>query len=399
MTSEPRSLELVFFDAGGGHRNAAFALKEVMAERYPHWRVDLVNLQEILEPIDLYHRVTGHPSQSFYNALLKRGWTLGSLQMLRALQKGIQLYSDHIEEVLRGHWREVEPDLVVSIIPNFNGVMFRALRQVHPAIPYVTVMTDLADCPPHFWQEKQDQFIICGTDMAAGQAAAAGYPPDRIFQASGMILKPSFYRQSHGDRRLEREKLGIDPDLPTALIMFGGYGATTSARIVDRLERSGLQLQTIVMCGHNDKLRAALEDRKSCLAVGYTNAVPDYMRLADFFIGKPGPGSLSEALHLGLPAIVECNMLTMPQERYNAEWLVEQNLGIVIKDFRQIAGAVELLLGDGRLEQFRRNARCLGNRAVYEIPAMLDRIIGAGGVAESAIDAAEGPRRASLIPR
>jgi 1,2-diacylglycerol 3-beta-galactosyltransferase len=379
LNSEPRSLELIFFDAGGGHRNAAFALKEVMAERYPHWCVDLVNLQEILEPVDLYYRVTGHPSQSFYNALLKRGWTLGSLQMLRALQKGIQLYSETIEEELRLHWQTAQPDLVVSMIPNFNGVMFRALRQVHPDTPYVTVMTDLADCPPHFWQEKQDQFIVCGTDMAARQARAAGYPPEHILQTSGMILKPGFYRQSHADRRLERQKLGLDPDLPTALIMFGGYGAATAAKIVDRLDRAGLRLQTIVLCGHNDKLRTALADRKSCLAIGYTNAVAEYMRLADFFIGKPGPGSLTEGLHLGLPAIVECNMRTMPQERYNTEWLVERQLGIVIKDFRRIAEAVEELLSDDRLQQFRRNAARLDNRAVYEIPAMLERIMASKG--------------------
>jgi 1,2-diacylglycerol 3-beta-galactosyltransferase len=372
-------LDLVFFDAGGGHRSAASALREVMAERYPHWDVRLINLQEILEPVDLLHRVTGHQSQDFYNALLKRGWTLGSQQLLRGLQKGIQLYSSPIEEVLREHWRDARLDLVVSIIPNFNGVMFRALKQVHPQIPYVTVMTDLADCPPNFWQEKQDQFIVCSTDMAARQAAAAGYRPGRIFRASGMILKPSFYGQPGADRRLERARLGIDPDLPTALIMFGGYGAATSAKIVDRLERSGTQLQTIVMCGHNDKLQAALKGRKFCHAVGYTNSVPDYMRLADFFIGKPGPGSLSEALHLGLPAIVERNMRTMPQERYNAEWLVEQNLGVVVKDFRRIAEAVRFLLSGDRLQQFRRNAERLNNRAVYEIPEMFDRIMSANG--------------------
>lgn len=89
MKPAARNLELVYFDAGGGHRSAAVALREVIAERHPDWRVELVNLQEVLEPVDLFHKVTGRQSQSFYNALLKRGWTFGSLQMLRALQKGI----------------------------------------------------------------------------------------------------------------------------------------------------------------------------------------------------------------------------------------------------------------------------------------------------------------------
>jgi len=40
-----RALELLFFDAGGGHRSVAIALLAVLAEQAPHWRVQLVDLQ------------------------------------------------------------------------------------------------------------------------------------------------------------------------------------------------------------------------------------------------------------------------------------------------------------------------------------------------------------------
>ena len=369
------TLEFFFFDAGGGHRAAAIALKEVIADQYPGWRIELVNLQELLDPVDMFRRVTGPPSQDFYNAILKRGWTFGSKAMLRTLQRGIRFYTPNFEEVLEQHWQTSRPDLVVSLIPNFNGILFRALRRVHAAVPYVTIMTDLADFPPHFWLEKQAQYIVCGTDRAVAQAAAAGYPAERTFQTSGMILKPLFYRAAAGDRREARAALGLDPDLPTALIMFGGYGSKSAERIVERLARSELAVQTIVICGHNEKLRAALQGRPGCHAVGFTDRVPDFMRLADFFIGKPGPGSISEALHMGLPVIIERNRMTMPQERPNTEWVEERQLGIVIRDFKQIADAVQTLLTDGRLEQFRANAARLNNRAVYEIPAMLERIL------------------------
>jgi UDP-N-acetylglucosamine:LPS N-acetylglucosamine transferase len=237
------------------------------------------------------------------------------------------------------------------------------------------VMTDLADFPPHFWLEKQDQFMICGTDRAVEQAQAAGYRPERIFKSSGMILKPIFYRQMTEDRCAARKAVGLDPDLPTALVMFGGYGSKTAEKIVNRLARSDLPLQTIVMCGHNEKLRAALEGTPDCHAVGFTDRVPDFMRMADFFIGKPGPGSISEALHMGLPVIIERNNLTMPQERYNTDWVSEKEVGVVIRDFKRIGEAVRFLLTEGRLDQFRENARRLDNRAVYEIPVMLERIM------------------------
>ena len=63
---------------------------------------------------------------------------------------------------------------------------------------------------------------------------------------------------------------------------------------------------------------------------GFTREVPRFMRLADFFIGKPGPGSISEAVAMGLPVIIERNHWTLPQERYNADWVEEQGVGIAL---------------------------------------------------------------------
>ncbi len=378
MNAFSPSLEFFYFDAGGGHRSAATALQNVIAERFPNWRIEMINLQELLQPIDPMFRVTGIPSQDVYNTMIKRGWTYGSHAMLRGLQQGIKLCASQMEDLLQQHWEgSPRPDLVVSLIPNFNGVMFRALKQIHPNVPYVTIMTDLADYPPHFWQEKQDQYIICGSNKAVKQAHARGYHQEKIFQVSGMILKPGFYLNDARDRRLEREKLGLDPDLPTALIMFGGNGSKVSIKIVKGLKNSGFKLQSIVLCGNNEELREKLQKRKLCYTVGFTDNVPYYMRLADFFIGKPGPGSISEALHIGLPVIVERNKRTIPQERYNTEWLEKSKVGIVIKSFKRkrTRKAIELLLKDNTLEQFRQNAQRLNNRAVYEIPNVLERII------------------------
>lgn len=376
----PRQLEFFYIDAGGGHRSAAVALHDIIKELFPQWEVNLVNLfRDVLRPIDPVHRVTRtYHAEDIYNVMLKQGWTYGFKTMLRGTQKLIKFYNPEVEELLEQRWQETSPpDLVVSLIPHFNGALFRALRKVHPHVPYTTVMTDLADYPPNFWQEEQDQFIICSSDVAAQQALETGYRRERIFKTSGMILKPHFYRHNHGhNRRKEREELGLLPDSPTALIMFGGNCAKTAETIVEKLERSGLDAQSIVMCGHNKKLYDALTKKKLCHPVSFTaNGVPYYMSLADFFIGKPGPGSISEALHMGLPVITEYNSKTMPQERYNATWLQEQELGIVIKSFTQITTAVRQMLEDGNLEKFRRNARRFNNRAVYEVPVIFEHIM------------------------
>jgi UDP-N-acetylglucosamine:LPS N-acetylglucosamine transferase len=101
------------------------------------------------------------------------------------------------------------------------------------------------------------------------------------------------------------------------------------------------------------------------------------MHLADFFVGKPGPGSISEAVAMGLPVIVERNILTLPQERYNADWVLEKGVGQVVRNFRDIATAVENLLRD--LPRMQQAARAIQNRAVFEIPGILAKILSESG--------------------
>jgi 1,2-diacylglycerol 3-beta-galactosyltransferase len=96
------------------------------------------------------------------------------------------------------------------------------------------------------------------------------------------------------------------------------------------------------------------------------------MALSDFFIGKPGPGSISEALQMHLPVIIECNRKTLPQERYNAEWVAEKGFGIVVPNFRQIDGAVDRLIEPATFAEFRRNVGTYSNRALFEVSGILD---------------------------
>src|SRR3981189_472406 len=96
-----KRISLVFFDAGGGHRNAATALQvQIQRQRFP-FEVTLVNLQEVLDPLDILRKLTGIRIQDLYNKMLRNGWTLGSPQLLRVLQLAVRLYHDPSVQVLK----------------------------------------------------------------------------------------------------------------------------------------------------------------------------------------------------------------------------------------------------------------------------------------------------------
>ena len=371
-------IDLVFFDAGGGHRAAANALRQVIEAQQRPWEVRLVNLQDLLDPLDIFRRLTTVRLQDLYNLMLRNGWTLGSTYLLGMMHGIIRLYHRPVVHMLEKLWREDRPELVVSLIPNFNRAMGESLRRVLPGVSLVTILTDFADYPPHFWIERQPQYFICGTPRAARQARALGHDEAHIFQASGMILAPKFYDTPPIDLAAERRKLGLDPDLPTALVLFGGHGSRVMLEIAQRLDASGLKLQLILICGRNEDLvrdLRKLPHRIPMFIEGFTKEVPHYMRLSDFFIGKPGPGSISEALAMKLPVLVERNAWTLPQERYNTDWIVENQMGLVLRSFRYIVQAVAELLQPENYKRFHAKAAGYENRAVFEIPDMLQKIL------------------------
>src|SRR5258708_9362756 len=143
------TIDLVYINAGGGHRSAAVALEMAIREQCRDWQVRLVNLFEVLDPQDVFRRTTGVKPEDYYNVRLARGWTLGLAQELRILQMLIRLSHKSLVSQLRRHWQGSRPDLVVSLVPNFNRTMYQALGMACPLTPYAAGLTDPADFPPH----------------------------------------------------------------------------------------------------------------------------------------------------------------------------------------------------------------------------------------------------------
>ncbi len=376
-----KKLDFIYFDAGGGHRAAANALRQVIEQQGRPYEIRMVNLQEVLDSMDVFRKLTGLRMQDLYNTLLKKGWTLGSPQLMAGMHLVIRLFHPKQVRLLKVFWGASRPDMVVSMVPNFDRALGESLHLTLPGVPLVTILTDFADYPPHFWIERQDQHFICGSDKAVEQALAMGHPASKVHRVSGMILNPRFYEiapLTPEERAAARAQLGFRPGLPVGLVLFGGEGSAVMLEIA----RSLPDRQLLLICGKNEKLRARLQalpqllpNRAPLFVEGFTKEVPRYMQLADYFIGKPGPGSLSEAVAMHLPCIVERNAWTLPQERYNAEWLREQGAGIVLPNFRGIAKAVDELLDPLAYARFRAATERLHNRAVFEIPEILERIL------------------------
>jgi hypothetical protein len=375
-----KKIHVVFHDAGGGHRNAAVALQTIVKQQGRPWDVELVQFQDLTDQLDVLRKLTGIRIQQQYNIMLQNGWTLGSAQLLKVLQLTIRIFHGPMVRLLEEFWRPHPADLLVSVIPHFNREIWESWNAVYPGRPFVTLITDLADYPPRFWIEPiKEQYVIAGTDRAVEQARAFGHDNAHIFQASGMILRPDFYVEEKVDPVALRKEMGLQPDLPTAIVLFGGHGSKVMYYLTERLNTAGLPVQLILICGRNEELAAKFRARQWNIpvhVVGFTKEIPKLMRAADFLIGKPGPGSIAEAMVRKLPVLIECNAWTLPQERYNTEWVTEKRVGIVLHSFKEIVEGARQMLEPARLAEFRKNVAALNNRAIFEIPEMLAKLLG-----------------------
>jgi hypothetical protein len=207
-----KKIHLLFHDAGGGHRNAAVALQAVIAEQNRPWNVGSVQFQQLTDKLDVLRKLTGIRIEEQYNSLLRHGWTLGSKQLLRVLQTTIRVFHKPLVKLLGDYFRENPADLLVSVIPHFNREIGEAWTKVYPGRPFMTIITDFADYPPHFWIEPmKEQHVICGTERAVQlfEEQSAGIAHG-LYQPHYAFKTPEGFKKRIGEIYEQRKKMVRD---------------------------------------------------------------------------------------------------------------------------------------------------------------------------------------------
>ncbi len=390
----PDGPEVVLFilDAGGGHRSAAKALVAAAESQGRPWRFRVVNLQDVLAPLDFGRKLTGQSMEQTYNAMIRRRRTRFLVPMLRVFQWLIRLRHARLRDLLADHLRARPPRLVISLVPNFNGVIRDAVRRCRPGAPFFVLLTDFADFPPRFWMVPDVDRVIVGSERAAAQARELGLSGERVSRTSGMILHPRFYPTPGPEVRARvRRELGLDESAFVVLVLFGGKGSPEIQPLSEALLDVSPDLRVIAVCGDNPPLYDRLaqvesRSRGRLHRLGFTDRVSEFLSACDVLVTKPGPGSLAEAFHQQVPVVVACNAHTIPQERYNAALVRDGGLGVAVRHWREIPAAVTALRRDpARLAECRRRLAALPlNRAVFEV---LDLV-------EAALELAEAPAHA-----
>lgn len=384
-------VDVVYFEAGSGHRSAAMGLCKALERQPRGWRVRAVDAAAVFDHHCLFGPVV-RGGIAWFNARLRREQVAGLHGLIGAsLWCHYRLRRPGLRRLSR-YWRDEPPDAVVSVTPMYNPALYGAARCANPGALCVTVPVDFEECRPGYWFTPfVEQHYLLSTPALMRQAAESGLPAGRLHRIGGMVIDPDFYDLPPIDRDAELVRLGLDPQLPTVLVSFGGQGSVLVRDVARSLVEAGPGLNAILLCGRHREVCRQLQAmstpyRKAVL--GYLPQSPTHLlRLADAMVGKPGSMTITEAVVLGRPLVALRAGGLRPVQRGNEEWLEARGVGRIAESPSAVGRILREVLAD---EGYRRRAEGEHHRGVFEAARIIADLVDAAEQGDPLAPAAAG---------
>lgn len=357
----------LYSDTGGGHRASAQALMNAVEQLHKD------EFQQ--EMLDVFAACSGFlnifaklyaPVIRYYPKLW--GQLFYWLDDKKKLERLEQMSRPFILKELIKLIKKKKPDIIVSVHPMVNHLTASAIKESGIEIPFIVVITDPVTLHRAWITPKVDLTVVA-TPEAEKNALSYGMPAEKL-KVIGMPIDPKFSLSAKKKASL-RKKDNLEPKLFTILLMGGGEGAGKMHTIIKELDSQKISAQLIVIAGRNEKLVQKLnkEAEKIDLPLqvyGFTDKVNELMAESDMIITKAGPGTIAEALAMGLPIIITS---WLPgQEEGNVEFVVRENVGRVSKDPKKVGQLVKELMEGSLFDELKANiARVSRPNAALEI--------------------------------
>jgi processive 1,2-diacylglycerol beta-glucosyltransferase len=344
--------------AGAGHKAAAAALQKVF-EQSP--LVERVVNQDALERTNPAYR-------AFYSDLYLRlvkdspvllGWWYNQSDEIGRTDS-MRLALDRLNaEPLVEFIDEYRPHITVCTHFMPAGIVAQQVAEGRLDTQLSIVTTDFDF--HSMWLSSHFHRYFVALEETRAHLAAVGLPAGRV-TVSGIPVDPVFEQPVDREAVLARYKLR--GDLPIILASAGAVGGGPARAIVAQLLQMRSEVQAVVVCGSNERLRREVArmtepQHERFRVLGFTDDMPNLMRAASLFIGKPGGLTASECMAAGLPMAI---VAPIPgQEERNSDHLLEQGAAVRCNQLTTVAYKLDRLLEEpGRLERMRANARRLG---------------------------------------
>lgn len=364
---------LIFSCGGGGcHISVHKALQAYLSDDYQVVVVDYIRtVINGLDPI-LFLSRGKYASDTTYNFFVAHKLTRRfTPELSRILLWSMGLIWPALQKKTRAYLQQEKPDLVISIIPIFNGVIAQAAHETGAA--FALIPLDL-DARVLFFYDLELHNVYGGycllpfDDEVLGHQSRSQLPFESQHAfVCGFPLRPEFFEQKNKEK-IKTEFL-IPHDKPVILVIMGGAGSDNMFTFYQQLLTLETPMHIILCLGRNERLRKKLEQlsRPACTSVsilGYTPYISDLMAVAQVIITKPGPGSICEALYLNVPILVDDTPGTIYWEKFHVEFVEKNRFGDVIRKAQELPQLLMRYLHDPvYYQEIKRNQQQFEKKA------------------------------------
>lgn len=336
-----------------GHRKAAQAIHKTLKLNYPE-----IEVLEI-DPIGHFYPALEDTIEKVYVGILKSNphiWDyvydnekiVKSTAMIRQMFNFLNL--TRLNKILSSF----NPQVVVCTHAFACG-MFSALKEKKDKqFALIGVITDFD--VHNYWVYKNVSCYIVANESTSNKLQEKGIDEEKI-KILGIPVDPKFTEDK--DIPTLKKKHGLEEDMPTILVMGGGWGFGPIEKIVHSLnELKNIEFQIIVVAGTNKELELKLVELtsklpKSIKVFGYVDFIDELMKISNIFIGKPGGMTSAESLVCGLPMVI-INPIPGQEER-NTRYLTSQGVAIKADNELEISKIIsELLTQPQKLNEMRK---------------------------------------------
>jgi processive 1,2-diacylglycerol beta-glucosyltransferase len=340
---------LVLCSAGGyGHMAAATTLKTLLNDHYEF---------KVIFPIDQL-RIWGVKSgEQIFNWMLQSGWIRSVNVMSRHLAPKIfRTKKKDVELLIFEQIQQEKPDLVISLIPFINCPASDAAKKL--GIPYLIVTTDndlqhwvhglQGVSHPHF-KVTVGSDLWCSREMLRKRNI-----PDSAIATIGLPIRAEFFVEK--DVAALRAEFEIPSHKPVVLIVIGGQGGDVALEYAKTIGSTQLGVHLIVCAGKNKSLAEELtliqlHPTNSMRIMEFTNRISDLMAISDLIITKPGPGTVTEAMTMRLPILIDSTSPILSWEKVNIDLIMHYGIGDFIENFDEVETLLREFLFDSELRQ------------------------------------------------
>jgi UDP-N-acetylglucosamine:LPS N-acetylglucosamine transferase len=336
---------------GGGNLEAGKAIESYLNNDY--FVESSFVFKDLLQELDPLKLVTAqdYSAEEIYN-LLMPGKYFRVLTLIYELGAWYtQLQKEKIHAILRDYFTKTQPHLIISVIPIVNNIILEVAQELN--IPFLLMPTDLDVSPYILNIEKPTykQFYI-GLPFNDEEIIAPlhnAHVLNEHIAIVGSPLRKSFFMKEN--KKILKKKYAINKDKVVVMVLMGSHGAHEIKDCVQELLKVDAPAHIIACVGKNEaseKELAALSvpPHLSLSIVGFTPHIADYMAMSDVLISKSGTLSVSEALYMNLPLLLDGTSSLLPWEKFNHSFIKHHGFGTTIDNFDEIAPLISAMIKD-----------------------------------------------------